>query len=110
MFSIIVLNYAYSAYDQPKMRKFMGITEKFPWVSTVALLSPIAATSYMASQTPATPLMTVGYGIANLGYLLFAAGMIQGTFLIFRLRKRWHVLSVALTAFIFGTILVNVGA
>ena len=25
MFNIIVLSYAYSAYDQPKMREFMGI-------------------------------------------------------------------------------------
>ena len=26
MFNIIVLSYAYSAYDQPKMREFMGIS------------------------------------------------------------------------------------
>ena len=36
MFNIIVLNYAYSAHNQPKMKEFIGIRSKhFPWLGPV---------------------------------------------------------------------------
>lgn len=55
LFNIVVLNYAYSAYDQPKMRKFMGITgDGFPWPSALGLLYPIGATIYIGTATPAS--------------------------------------------------------
>ncbi len=109
MFNIIVLSYAYSAYDQPKMREFMGIAvSTFPWASTVSLLYPIGAAVYMAMQTPARLPMIVGYGIANLGYLLIGAGILTGTFRVFGLKRRWHVLAAGVVAFLIGTFLSNV--
>jgi hypothetical protein len=71
LFNIVVLSYAYSAYDQTKMREFMGISRiDFPWKSAVALLYPIGAAVYVATVTPANLAMVLGYGLANLGYLL----------------------------------------
>lgn len=110
-FNIVVLSYAYSAHDQPKMRRFMRIAGVgFPWTSTLALLYPIGATIYIATWTPAGPTMVVGYGLANLGYLLFAAGIWPGSFRVLGLRNRWQVLASAVAAFVAGTVLSNVGA
>jgi hypothetical protein len=109
LFNIVVLSYAYSAYDQPKMREFMGIlSAKFPWASTVALLYPAAATVYIATTTPATPMMVAGYGIANLGYVLLGAGLSAGSFRILGLKKRWHVTMSGVAAFAVGTVLSNI--
>lgn len=111
MFNIIVLSYAYSAYDQPRMREFMGIKAPiFPWASAICLLYPIGAGVYIATQTPTNPPMIVGYGIANLGYLLVAAGIFKGSFRIFGLKKRWQVLVAGVMAFLVGTFLSSIGA
>jgi hypothetical protein len=110
LFNIIVLNYAYSAYDQPKMREFMGISGGgFPWLSAAGLLYPIAATVYIAISTPAGATVVLGYSIVNLGYLLFAAGVFGGTFRILGLRNRWQVFGAAFASFLLGTVLSNVG-
>jgi hypothetical protein len=110
MFNIVVLSYAYSAYDQPKMREFMGLVgARVSWPSAVALLYPISATIYIAGWTLAGPSMVAGYGLASLGYLLFGAGLWAGTFRILGLKKRWQVFSAALVAFLVGTVLSNVG-
>ncbi|MBK8380095.1 MAG: hypothetical protein IPL14_19910 [Nitrospira sp.] len=83
LFNIVVMNYAYSAYDQPKMREFMGILGgSFPWPSALGLLYPITAIVYVGTAPPAGAAMVVGYGIANLGYL-FVAGVWVG------LSKSW---------------------
>lgn len=109
MFNIIVLNYAYSAYDQPKMRSFMGLSaSRTPWPSAVALLYPISATIYIAGWTSAGPATVAGYGLANLGYLLFGAGIWAGSFRIFGLNKRWQVFTAALVFFLVGTVLSNI--
>lgn len=109
LFNIIVMNYAYNAYDQPKMREFMGITcYKFPWPSAIGLLYPTAATLYIATFTPAGGEIAIGYGIANLGYLLFMAGALRGTFRIFGLKKRWSVYGAAVGCFLLGTVILNV--
>jgi len=111
MFNIVVLSYAYSAYDQPKMREFMGIkVSTFPWVSAIFLLYPIGSAVYIATQTPARAPMIVGYGLANIGYLLIGAGIVKGTFRIFGLKKRWQMLVAGATAFLIGTFLSNIGA
>lgn len=110
LFNIIVMNYAYSAYDQPKMREFMRISGgSFPWPSALGLLYPIAATVYIATATPASAAMVVGYGIANLGYLLFAAGVFAGTFRILGLKNRWQVFGAAVASVLLGMVLSNVG-
>jgi len=93
------------------MRAFMRIGGTgFPWPSALALLYPVTATIYIATWTPAGPAMVVGYGLANLGYLLFGAGIWAGTFRILGLRKRWQVLASAVVSFVLGTVLSNVGA
>lgn len=110
LFNIVILNYACSAYYQPRMRQFMRVAvDGFPWASTLALLYPISATIYFATNTPADLLLVVGYGLASLGYLMFGAGIVAGTFRIFGLRKRWHVIAAAVGAFVVGTVLSNVG-
>ncbi|WP_165797295.1 hypothetical protein [Solimonas fluminis] len=110
LFNIVVLNYAYSAHDQPKMREFMTISGRnFPWPSMAGLLYPISATIYMATATPAGPAEIAGYGIANLGYLLVAAGAFVGTFRILGLRNRWKVFGAAFAALALGTVLSNLG-
>jgi hypothetical protein len=109
MFNIIVLSYAYSAYDQPKMREFMGIeASNFPWASAVCLLYPIGAVVYIATQTPSRAPIIVGYGLTNLGYLLVSAGILKGTFRIFGLKKRRHVLVAGAISFLIGTFLSNI--
>jgi hypothetical protein len=111
LFNIVVLSYAYSAYEQPKMREFMGIGHvSFPWPSTIALLYPVGATIYIATGAPASPAMVIGYGIANLGYLLFAAGIFGATFRILGLGNRWQVFGAAFVSFVLGTVLSNIGA
>jgi len=82
----------------------------FPWVSAIFLLYPIGAAVYIATQTPARPPMIVGYGFANLGYLLVGAGIFKGTFKIFGLKKRWYVLVAGAIAFLIGTFLSNIDA
>lgn len=110
MFNIVVLSYAYSAYDQPKMREFMGLApSRVLWPSALALLYPISATIYIAGWTPAGPAMVAGYGLANLGYLLFGAGISVGSFQVLGLKKRWQVFGAALSSFLAGTVLSNVG-
>lgn len=78
IFNIIVLRYAYSAYDQPKMREFMGIRASvFPLASAISLLYRIGAGIFMATHTPAGLPMIIGYCLSNLGYLLFGARIIK---------------------------------
>lgn len=79
----------------------------FPWFSTLSLLYPISATIYIATGTPAPPVTIAGYGLANLGYLLFAAGIFTGTFGVFGMKKRWHVFMLAVACFTIGTLLSN---
>ena len=110
MFNIIVLSYAYSAYDQPKMREFIGMrSTQFPWISAVSLLYPILAAFYMSARTPASLPMVIGYGLANLGYVIFAAGIFAGKYRIFGLSERWKVFVVAIISFLVGTLLSNIG-
>ena len=90
----------------------INITEgraHFPWPSALALLYPVAAMIYVATATPAPPLMIVGYGVAQLGYVLFAAAVWRGTFRVLALTKRWHVVVSGIAAFSVGTLLSNVG-
>lgn len=84
-----------------------GTAEPLPWASTLALIYPIAAAFYAASS-PASATYIAGYSLANLAYLLIAAGIIKGTFLVIGLRKRIHVFAVAGVCFMVGVVLSNV--
>ena len=110
IFNIIELNYAYSVYDQPKMRKFMGIrSNRVPWLSAISLFYPVWTAFSMSTRTPASFPMVIGYGLADLGYVMIAAGIFAGTFRIFGITKRWQVFVGAIIAYLVGTILSNVG-
>lgn len=80
----------------------------FPWISALSLLYPISATIYIAKSTPAPPIMIAGYGLGNLGYLLFAAGIFSGTFSAFGLKRRWQVLALAAICLAIGTLLSSI--
>ena len=60
--------------------KIEAIAKYLP--SSLALLYPIAATIWITT-TPAATTEVLGYGIANLGYLLLGAGTFAGTFVLF---------------------------
>lgn len=81
---------------------------RFPWLSALALLYPIGAIIYITTQTPANIITVMGCGLANLGYLLFGAGIFAGKFRIFGLKKRWQVFITAFLAFLIGTLLTNI--
>lgn len=111
MFNLVVLSYACMAYDRRKMREFIGIADGgFPWPSAMALLYPLGATIYIAAATPARLPMIAGYGLANLGYLLFAAGIWKGSFRVLGLKNRWQVFGSAIASFLLGSVLCNIGA
>lgn len=82
---------------------------RFPWPSALVLIYPISVTVYFASCTPASPTVGVGYGLANLGYLLFASGIWAGSFAVFGLKKRWQVFALAAVSLAAGTVLSTVG-
>jgi hypothetical protein len=91
-----------TAYED-KLRRGGGL----PWVSALSLLYPFGAMIYAASIS-APVFIVIGYGFANLGYLLFAAGIIAGHFRVLHLSRRWQVLLCAVIAFVTGTVLSNV--
>jgi hypothetical protein len=82
----------------------------FPWPSALAVLYPVGAAISIAVAMPevrsaamARPAMIAGYGLANLGYLLFVAGLWPGTFRILGLKKRWQVFVSAVLSLAVGT-------
>ncbi len=84
-----------------------GRTGGIPWASTLSLLYPIAATLHISALPSTTGFEILGYGIANLGYLLVMAGVCTGTFRVFALRQRWQVFIGAAVALVIGTVLSN---
>jgi hypothetical protein len=108
LFNIVVMNYAYNAGLHPEMRTMLGVGgSSFPFASAICLLYPIAATIHM-SRTPAKGTEIAGYGIANLAYLLFAAGIFAGSFRVFGLGSRKTVIGAAVLAFVVGVVLTNI--
>ena len=67
------------------------------------------ATVYIATATPAGAAIVVGYGIGNLGYLLFAAGVFGGSFRILGLKNRRQIFGAAVASFLLGTVLSSIG-
>jgi hypothetical protein len=87
------------------------------WVSAVSLLYPALAAAWLwrfAGREAdhggqAAVFGTIGYGIANLGYLLGFAGIVFGQFPVFRLRGRGRTLAVAFVLWLAGTLVANLG-
>ena len=78
----------------------------FPLPSLLSLIYPIVAMANHPNPNPEI-IETLGYGFANLGYLLFAA-LLPGTFRILGMEKRTQILFGALIFFGIGAVLVNV--
>ncbi len=112
LFQLATLSFAYTAVDQAKAQKFMGISLGRPWLSGLALLYPaLAALSFyvnaIAAGDPAPLLNGFGYGLANLGYVLLVSGVFAGTFAVFGLRERKNVLVLAAVVWLAGSVLSN---
>jgi len=78
----------------------------FPWLSWLAMLYPISAILWIESYG-APLLATLGYGFANLGYLLFGAGILAGSFRALGFRYRMPTLIAAVAVWVAGTVLSN---
>ena len=74
--------------------------------STISLLYPIVAMIYIATKIPEVPAIFF-YGLSQLGYVMFFAGVYKGTFLVFNLDKRRQILSVAIILIFSGFVLFN---
>ena len=107
VFSLLTVGFA-AAATQPKMRAFMGISSGARLLSPsgAALLYPIAA-SVFASMNGESIDGAIGYGLANLGYVLLVAGLVAGTFRAFAIERRGQVLLAAAVAWILGIVLSN---
>ena len=92
----------------------MGFSGGIPWVSLLALAYPITAGVWMYRSAAPTGhagalVPGMGYGLANLGYVLLAAGIVGDSFAILGLHRRPRVLLVAAGAWVRGTVQTNVG-
>ena len=81
-----------------------GMKKVYP--STISLLYPIVAMIYTATKIPEVPVI-LGYGLSQLGYVMFFAGVYKGTFLVFNLDKRRQILSVAIILIVSGFVFIN---
>lgn len=77
-----------------------------PWLSSLLMIYPIVAMLVIGGRgAPFLP--TLGYGFANLGYLLFAAGIVSGSFRALGFRYRIPTLIAAVAVWVVGTVLSN---
>lgn len=83
-------------------------SRSFAWPSFVVLAYPLAASMTFPAES-AGALQVMGYGLANLGYLLGTAGVVAGHFRTLGLNYRIPTLIAAVGSWLAGTILVNVG-
>jgi hypothetical protein len=90
------------------IKSFGGSKQRtsLPWLSSLAMVYPIVAMLVIARRgSPFLP--TLGYGFANLGYLLFAAGIVSGSFRALGFRYRIPTLIAAVAVWVLGTVLSN---
>lgn len=81
----------------------------FPYPSLLALLYPVVAILSMIN-IPAPAILILGYGFANLGYLLGTATVFPGHFRILGLDERIPTLIAAVVFWVIGFALSNVAA
>jgi hypothetical protein len=79
----------------------------FPYLSALALLYPVAAMLSLYN-VPSPPIATLGYGFANLGYLLAAASIIPGHFRVLGLDARLPTLAAGVIFWVIGVVFSNV--
>jgi hypothetical protein len=85
-----------------------GRLTSFPWPSFLALLYPIYEWSQIV-QTPAANARIAADTVGSMGYMFVFAGIVAGTFRIFRLSKRWHVLTMGALCFVIATLFSSFG-
>jgi hypothetical protein len=78
----------------------------FPYPSLLGLLCAVAAFLYLA-KSHAPLIVMLGYGIANLGYVLGGAALAAGHFRILGLNKRSHTWIAAVVVWLIGVGLAN---
>ncbi len=81
--------------------------QRFPILSLLALLYPIAA-MLSATKYAVPTTIVLGYGFSNLGYLLGVAFLFAGHFRILGLDSRPPTLIVAVVAWLVGVLLSNI--
>ena len=108
----MIVMFAESESVDASQREFIdlygGSREKnrFPWLSWLFILYPILIMLWIASR--GVPLLvTLGYGFTNLGYLLFGAGIVAGSFRALGFRYRMPTLIAAAAVWLQGTVLSN---
>ena len=74
--------------------------------STISLLYPIVAMIYIATKIAEVPVI-FGYGLFQLGFVMFFAGVYKGTFLVFNLDKRLQVFVSAIVCVGMGFMFIN---
>jgi len=80
------------------------ITSKAYFFSTYSLAYPILAMLYIRTHTTDTAII-IGYGLAQLGYLMIASGIMRGTFKVFDLDTRLKTIIVGVGCLFVGTVL-----
>lgn len=78
----------------------------FPYLSFLALGYPITA-MLSVSEATVPVVIVLGYGMANLGYLLLAAGIVAGQFRAFALVGRAPTIIAAVIVWMIGVVLSN---
>jgi hypothetical protein len=81
-------------------------TRSLPIASTLSLLYPVLAGVYVGRSAPL--IVAVGYVLSNFAYVLLAAGILRGTFLVLGLRRRLQVFALSGFCFLVGITLCNV--
>jgi hypothetical protein len=81
-------------------------TSKIYYLSTYSLAYPILAMIYIRTHTTDTNII-VGYGLAQLGYLLIASSIFKGTFLVFNIDGRFKTIFFGICFLLIGTALIN---
>jgi len=84
----------------------VGNEAAFPWLSWAAMLYPVVA-MIVVYVRGAQFFATLGYGFANLGYLLFGSGIVFGSFRALGFEYRIPTLIAAVAVWIVGTVLSN---
>lgn len=95
-----------SQKDFIEMHSNNEVNTRFPWISWLTMLYPVSAILYIASFD-ASLFSTLGYGFANLGYLLFLAGIFAGSFRALGFIHRRQTLVAAVSVWLVGTVLSN---
>ncbi|GAC1654984.1 MAG: hypothetical protein NVS4B3_19430 [Gemmatimonadaceae bacterium] len=85
-----VLTLANAAERDAVLRRAAGLSSRHPWPSAVMLLYPAWAYVNVRKSLGDGP-TALGYAFMQLAYVLFAAGLLAGTFRILGWRSRWTI-------------------